>query len=238
MIVDLSHRLEPDMPAYPGLPVPQFHTFLAHGDAGKHTHYSPGTSFQIATYEFAGNTGTYVDAPFHRYPNGADLADVSLDRLVDLAGALVDAPEEGAIEERIFSGIALRGKAVLVHTGWSRRWRSDGYFRSGPYLTGAACEHLVNSGAAMVGIDCANIDNMNDRVAAGPHCAAGSRYSNRRASAGSRAAHRAKLPILCRAARGPRGNVVSGAGLCYLRVSPACNEPGITVKARTRAHAR
>jgi arylformamidase len=162
MIVDLSHRLEPDMPAYPGLPVPRFHTFLAHGDAGKHTHYSPGTSFQIATYEFAGNTGTYVDAPFHRYPNGADLANVSLDRLVDLAGVLVDAPEEGAIEERIFSGTALRGKAVLVHTGWSRRWGSDGYFRSGPYLTGAACEHLVNSGAALVGIDCANIDDMND----------------------------------------------------------------------------
>jgi arylformamidase len=162
MIVDLSHRLEPDMPAYPGLPVPRFHTFLAHGDAGKHTHYSPGTSFQIATYEFAGNTGTYVDAPFHRYPKGADLADVSLDRLVDLTGVLVTAPEDGPIEERIFSGIALRGKAVLVHTGWSRRWGADGYFRSGPYLTGAACEHLVNSGAVLVGIDCANIDNMND----------------------------------------------------------------------------
>jgi arylformamidase len=162
MIVDLSHRLEPDMPAYPGLPVPRFHTFLAHGDAGKHTHYSPGTSFQIATYEFAGNTGTYVDAPFHRYQNGADLADVSLDRLVDLTGVLVTAPEDGPIEERIFSRIALRGKAVLVHTGWSRRWGSDGYFRSGPYLTGAACEHLVNSGAALAGIDCANIDNMND----------------------------------------------------------------------------
>ena len=162
MIVDLSHRLEPDMPAYPGLPVPQFHTFLAHGDAGKHTHYSPGTSFQIATYEFAGNTGTYVDAPFHRYPKAADLADVSLDRLVDLAGVLVTAPEDGPIEERIFSGITLRGKAVLVHTGWSRRWGSDGYFRSGPYLTGAPCEHLVNTGAVLAGIDCANIDNMLD----------------------------------------------------------------------------
>jgi kynurenine formamidase len=162
MIIDLSHRLEPGMPSYPGLPVPQFHTFLAHGDAGKHAHYAPGTSFQIATYEFGGNTGTYVDAPFHRHPGGADLADVSLDRLVDLAGVLVTSPEEGPIEERIFSGIVLRGRAVLLHTGWSRRWGSDGYFRSGPYLTSDACEHVVRLGAVLVGIDCANIDNMND----------------------------------------------------------------------------
>lgn len=162
MIVDLSHRLEPGMPAYPGLPVPQFGTFLAHGDAGKHTHYAPGTSFQIATYEFSGNTGTYVDAPFHRYRDGADLADVSLDQLVDLTGVLVTAPDDGPIEERIFSTVALWGKAVLVHTGWARRWGSDGYFRSGPYLTAGACEHLVHGGAALVGIDCANIDNMKD----------------------------------------------------------------------------
>lgn len=162
MIIDLSHRLEPGMPSYPGLPVPQFHTFLSHGDAAKHAHYAPGTSFQIASYEIGGNTGTYVDAPFHRYPDGADLADVPLQRLVDLPGALIAAPEDGPIEARVFSGIALRGKAVLVHTGWAKHWGSSGYFRSGPFLTAAACEHLVHVGAELVGIDCANIDNMQD----------------------------------------------------------------------------
>lgn len=162
MIIDLSHRLEPGMPSYPGLPVPQFHTFLSHGDAAKHAHYAPGTSFQIASYEIGGNTGTYVDAPFHRYPDGADLADVPLQRLADLPGALIAAPEDGPIEARVFSGIALRGKAVLVHTGWAKHWGSSGYFRSGPFLTAAACEHLVHVGAELVGIDCANIDNMQD----------------------------------------------------------------------------
>jgi arylformamidase len=162
MILDLSHCLEPGMPAYPGLPVPKFHTFLAHGDAAGQTRYAPGTTFQIASYELGGNTGTYVDAPFHRHPGGADLAGVPLERLADLAGVVIAAAEDGPIEAGVVSGTVVRGKAVLIHTGWARHWGSQNYFRSGPFLTAAACEHLVHAGAALVGIDCANIDNMND----------------------------------------------------------------------------
>ena len=162
MIIDLSHKLAPGMPAYPGLPVPRFHVFLAHGDAGKHAHYAPGTSFQIASYELGGNTGTYVDAPFHRHPAGPDLATLSLDKLANLPGIVIHAAEDGAIEPSALSGFAVRGKAVLIQTGWSRRWGTADYFRSGPYLTAGACEHLVHGGAALVGIDCANIDNMQD----------------------------------------------------------------------------
>jgi arylformamidase len=162
MILDLSHVLEPGMPSYPGLPIPKFNTFLAHDDMARQAHYAPGTTFQIASFEIGGNTGTYLDAPFHRHPGGSDLADLPLDRMADLAGVLVAAPDDGPIEARIFGEAALGGKAVLVHTGWAKHWGTDGYFRSGPYLTALACEHLVHSGAALVGIDCANIDNMSD----------------------------------------------------------------------------
>lgn len=162
MIFDLSHTLEPGMPSYPGLPIPKFNTFLEHGDASSQTHYAPGTTFQIASYELGGNTGTYLDAPFHRHPSGFDLADLPLDRIADLPGVVIAAPEDGPIEARIFGDIALRGKAVLVHTGWAKHWGDEGYFRSGPFLTASACEHLVHSGAALVGIDCANIDDMKD----------------------------------------------------------------------------
>jgi arylformamidase len=162
MIIDLSHKLGPGMPAYPGLPVPKFHVFLAHGDAGKHAQYASGTTFQIASYELGGNTGTYVDAPFHRHPGGADMAAVPLEKLANLPGIVIPAPEDGPIESAVISGVAVRGKAVLIHTNWSRRWGGADYFRSGPYLTMAACEHLVHAGAALIGIDCANIDNMQD----------------------------------------------------------------------------
>ena len=162
MIVDLSHKLVPGMPAYPGLPVPKFHVFLAHGDAKRQTHYAPGTTFQIASYELGGNTGTYLDAPFHRHPEGADLAGVPLEKFANLPGIVVAVPEDGPIEPAAVSGFAVRGKAVLLHAGWARHWGSGGYFRSGPFLTAAACEHLVHAGATLVGIDCANIDNMSD----------------------------------------------------------------------------
>jgi len=162
MIVDLSHPLGPNMPAYPGLPVPQFHIFLSHQDDARQTNYAPGTTFQIATYDIGGNTGTYIDAPFHRYPSGADLANVPLDRLADLPGVLVTAASDGAIGPELFRSLDVREKAVLVHTGWANRWGGD-YFRSGPFLTAKACEELVHSGAALVGIDCANIDDMKDR---------------------------------------------------------------------------
>ena len=162
MIIDLSHKLAPGMPAYPGLPVPKFHVFLGHEDTAKHTHYSAGTTFQIASYELGGNTGTYVDAPFHRHPGGLDLASLPLERLANLPGIVIEGPGDGAIEPAIVSGFAVRGKGVLIRTGWDRHWGSDGYFRSGPFLTAAACNHLVHAGAALVGIDCANIDNMKD----------------------------------------------------------------------------
>jgi len=162
MIVDLSHGLEPGMPAYPGLPIPKFNVFLAHNDATQNARYTPGTTFQIASYELGGNTGTYVDSPFHRHPAGDDLARVPLERLADLRGVVIDAPEDGPFELANISDDAVRGKALLVRTGWARHWASENYFRSGPFLTAAACERLVRAGVALVGIDCANIDNMKD----------------------------------------------------------------------------
>jgi kynurenine formamidase len=160
-LVDLSHVLGPGMPAYPGLPEPQFHTWFTHAESAARGTYAPGTTFQIATYELPGNTGTYVDAPFHRHPDAPDLAGLPLAQLANLPGVLVSVLREGAIGPEAFDGVDVRGKAVLVRTDWARRWGGD-YFRSGPFLTAAACRVLVEAGAALVGIDCANIDDMTD----------------------------------------------------------------------------
>jgi arylformamidase len=162
MIVDLSHHLEPGMPSYPGLLVPKFHVFLAHGDSAQHAHYAAGTTFQIASYELGGNTGIYVDAPFHRHPEGADLAGVPLDRLADLEGVMIAVDQDGPIDADVISTFPVRNRAVLIQTGWDRHWGSSNYFRSGPFLTKGACRSLVEEGAALVGIDCANIDDMKD----------------------------------------------------------------------------
>ena len=160
--IDLSHRLEPGMPAYPGLPAPDFEVFLAHDDSARQANYAPGTTFQIAAYRMGGNTGTYVDAPFHRHPQAADLAELGLERLANLPGVRVVALDDGPIEANVFGGVDLVGKAVLIRTDWADRWGGPDYFQSGPFLTADACRFLVRAQVTLVGIDCANIDNMRD----------------------------------------------------------------------------
>ena len=159
-LIDLSHKLYEGMPAYPGLPVPHFPTVFTHKESAERALYPAGTTFQIARYDMGGNTGTYVDAPFHRHPQGDDLAALPLEKLADLPGIIVTTMQEGEIGPEAFEGLDVKGKAVLVRTDWSRRWGGDDYFRSGPYLGAAACNSLVEAGATLVGIDCANIDNM------------------------------------------------------------------------------
>ena len=108
------------------------------------------------------NTGTYLDTPFHRYAEGDDLAAVALDRLAGLEGLCVRAGEMEAGPE-LFEGLDVAGKAVLVHTGWDRHWRTDAYFENHPFLAEAAARLLAGRGAALVGIDSYNIDDTRTR---------------------------------------------------------------------------
>jgi kynurenine formamidase len=110
------------------------------------------------------NTGTYLDSPFHRYADGKDLSELPLGRLADLDAVIVrwDMGQGRAIGPHVFEGRSLRGRAVLVHTGWSAHWRTDRYFEGHPYLTRDAAEHLRGSGVVLVGIDSLNIDDTDD----------------------------------------------------------------------------
>jgi kynurenine formamidase len=64
----------------------------------------------------------------------------------------------------LFKGADVRGAAVLVRTDFSQYWRTERYGRDNPFLTAAACEQLVAAGAAFVGIDSLNIDDLADMV--------------------------------------------------------------------------
>jgi arylformamidase len=163
-LIDLSHALEPGMPAYPGLPAPIFATVFTHDESAARGLYTSGTTFQIATLEICGNTGTYIDAPFHRYREKADLAGLRLEQLADLPGLLIDAAGVSGrgIGPALFEGRDVAGKAVLIRTDWSRRWGSLGYWEPGPFLTASGAQWLAERGAALVGIDSWNIDDTGD----------------------------------------------------------------------------
>ena len=162
-IVDLSHVIEHGMTTYQGLPGPQICDFWERdGTAGN---YDDGSTFQIGRIDLVANTGTYVDSPFHRYADGADLADLPLPSLADLTGIVVRRPWENeiAIDVAALEGRDVAGKAVLVHTGWDRHWRTDRYGEGHPFLTADAANWLAENGAAFVGIDSYNIDDSRGR---------------------------------------------------------------------------
>jgi kynurenine formamidase len=160
--VDLSHVVEHGMVTYKGLPAPIICDFLSR--EASRSRYAPGTEFHIGRIDMVANTGTYIDAPFHRYADGVDLSELPLESLANLDTVVVRAPHAGgrAIDAERFAGLDVRGKAVLVHTGWSRHWRTDAYFEGHPFLTADAARLLHAEGARLVGIDSYNIDDTAD----------------------------------------------------------------------------
>ncbi len=161
-LIELSHVIEDGMVTYKGLPAPHVCDWLSRESS--RVSYEAGTEFQIGQITMVGNTGTYLDTPFHRYADGEDLADVGLERLVDLPGMVVRAATDGAVEAEAFDGLDVRGQAVLVHTGWSRHWRTPAYYENHPFLTEGAADRLVEGGAVVVGIDSHNIDDTRGRT--------------------------------------------------------------------------
>jgi kynurenine formamidase len=162
-VIDLCHVVKPGMVTYPGLPGPELTDHMSRLESREK--YSPGTEFQIGRITMVANTGTYLDAPFHRFPDGADLSGVPLTRLVDIDGVVVDATgrDEPGIDSKAFAGEDIAGKAVLVRTDWSKHWGTESYgAASHPFLTEDAAAYLADRGPALVGIDSVNIDSMND----------------------------------------------------------------------------
>jgi kynurenine formamidase len=158
-LLDVSHTVESGMLTYEGLPAPHVCDYLSREASRKL--YSPGTEFQIGRIEMVANTGTYVDSPFHRYADGKDLSELPLTSLanLDCLIARIETTGSRAIDDLPLAAADVRGKAVLVHSGWARHWRTESYFEGFPYLTGRLAQWLRDAGAVLVGIDSHNIDS-------------------------------------------------------------------------------
>jgi arylformamidase len=160
--IEVSHVIEAGMKTYPGLPEPVELVVMSYGES--RTRYAADTEFYIASLHLCGNTGTYVDAPIHRFRGGTDLAELPLDRVAGLPLVVIDArnASQRRIGPDVLRGQDCRGRAVLFHTGWSRHWRTERYFDPNPCLTAECCVELIAAGAVFVGIDSLNIDDMQD----------------------------------------------------------------------------
>lgn len=162
-LIDVCHTIEDGMITYKGLPAPVISDHLTREQSRKT--YAPDTEFQIGKIEMVANTGTYIDSPFHRYASGADLSGLDLYSLANLDGLVVRmaGAQDRAIGTADVAHLNVTNKAVLVHTGWDMRWRTEAYSDgTHPFLTAGAAEHLAQEGATLVGIDSFNIDDTAD----------------------------------------------------------------------------
>jgi kynurenine formamidase len=158
-VVDLSHHIRAGLITYPGLPAPVITPHLTREES--RAKYAPGTEFALDIITMIGNTGTYLDSPYHRYADGGDLASLHLGTLVGLPAEvfhLTDATARG-IPAEVFWDRDLTGTAVLLHTGWDEHFGTPAYATGAPYLTEDGARHLVEAGVALVGIDSLNIDD-------------------------------------------------------------------------------
>jgi arylformamidase len=161
MLIDLSHTIEHGMITYAGLAPPVISDFLSR--EASRARYAMGTEFHIGRIDMVANTGTYLDAPWHRFADAGDVSAIPLDSVADLPAVVLRAGQRRAIDGASMRGLDLRGKALLIHTGWSRHWRTDAYYNNQhPYVTRDAAEMLAKSGARVVGIDSYNIDDTAD----------------------------------------------------------------------------
>lgn len=158
-MIDLSHTIAAGKVTYPGLPTPTISSYLAREDSP--TRFTPGSQFTLDVITMIGNTGTYIDSPFHCYSGGTDLAGLELQSLVGLSAEVIHLPEASrrGIESDAFGFRDLNGAAVLLHTGWDRHFGTPEYATGAPFLTEEGAQYLVDAGATLVGIDSLNIDD-------------------------------------------------------------------------------
>lgn len=169
MIVELSHEIVAGMTTYPGLAGPQLHVVTSRESSG--ARLGSGVSFEIAELALVGNTGTYLDAPYHFHADRADIAQLPARRLVNVPITMIRAYGRQAVtSEQLGDAARLRGTAVLVHTGWARHWGTPAYQAPGsPHLAADAVETLIAADVALVGIDSLNIDDPADPLRPAHH---------------------------------------------------------------------
>ena len=155
------HTVEHGMITYKGLPAPVISDYLSREDpalvtrrdgvshrqdrdGGEHRHVSRQSFSPVCAREGSGRHSICIRSQIWMALSCA-------------------AREATAITEECFSEIEVKDKAVLVHTGWDKHWRTEEYSSGNhPFLTEGAATYLAKNGATLVGIDSFNIDATRD----------------------------------------------------------------------------
>ena len=155
-VVDLSHSINADTQVYPGDPAP---VLAVHSTIAK-------DGFNLLSVQMGSQTGTHVDAPFHFDDATEKIDQIPLERfmgrgiVLNVSGLAPRTPISWSMISEQSAGFNA-GDIALIHTGWSKHFGTDEYFNH-PYLTAEACQHLLDLGVLVFGIDAINIDETPD----------------------------------------------------------------------------
>jgi kynurenine formamidase len=168
--IDLSHILEDNMPGFKlkneNGTFTQFtakiNPFLTHEQT--RPKYNGECSFEISEITFQTSIGTYIDSPYHRYPEGRDISEIEIEEVI-LPGVVIDSRGRKAFEsigvEVVPETLDLAKKAVLFNFGWDRYWGSEEYYAY-PFISKELIRLLIETDVRLVGVDTINIDNSKD----------------------------------------------------------------------------
>ncbi len=148
-VLDLTLPVGPGTWTYPGDPKPRVEV----NHVGE---------YRVERVCMGSHTGTHVDAPAHFLPEGVSVDRIEASRLVAPGVAIrIRRGEMGVIDagdiREALGGQDLRGRYLLIDTGWSRVW-GEARARH-PYLTREAAEYIVKAGALGLGVDMPSPDH-------------------------------------------------------------------------------
>ncbi|KAF8633863.1 hypothetical protein AX15_001198 [Amanita polypyramis BW_CC] len=163
-IIDLTQPLTANIPVYPG-----DNPFVSKPHCTIPKHGVSVHSLSLGTH-----TGTHIDAPSHFILDGKYIGQIPLEELVAIPAVVVDlskrhfrtdtsdntgirARERITWADLIKHEERMKGGALLLYTGWSKKWCTPEHFAH-PYLTRDAAEGIIARGIKILGIDMASPD--------------------------------------------------------------------------------
>ena len=163
--VELSHYVTDGLISYPGMPPVEISAFMTREECG--AAFGTTGAAMLDQIKMVNISGTYIDAPYHRFESGYKIGDIPLEKLVNLDTFVVSMDKEKGyfdLEDFLFlEDEELEGAAVLCKSGHDKKFMTPAYAKDVPYLTLEAAKWLMKRKVLVVGIDSQLVDNFNEK---------------------------------------------------------------------------
>ena len=162
--IELNHYIVDGLVSYPGTPGVEITAWADRAQAAEK--YGEGGASLLDQVKMLNISGTYIDAPYHKYEDGYKIGDIPLEKVFDLPTFVVhmgDKHNYFDVEDVEFlDGKDLKGAAVILHSGYDKKFGTPEYEIDTPYLTIEAAKWLFERGVVFFGIDTQLIDSYVD----------------------------------------------------------------------------